>query len=87
MRREPDYFGDDELELVYIAKRLKEALALEDLMTQHAVDYLVEVDTYAGGIIFRTSRAGAFFYVHPRDEVRTRTLLSENGYRPYRLAG
>jgi hypothetical protein len=64
MRREPDFFGEQELELIYIAKKLREAKALEELLRERLVDYLVEPDTYTGGVIFRSTRTGAFFYVH-----------------------
>jgi hypothetical protein len=87
MRREPDFFGDQDLTLVYIAKKLKRALALEEALTAAGVDYLVEPDRYTGGIIFRTERVGAFFYVLRQDEETTRHLLSENGYRPYEPLG
>ena len=83
MRQEPDFFGDIDLSLVYIAKKLKEALALEDLFTEASMDYLVEPDTYKGGIIFASERIGAFFYVHPEREEAARTLLREKGYKPY----
>ena len=40
MRQQPDFFPDDvELVLVYIAKRLKEALAMEELLTESGIDY------------------------------------------------
>jgi hypothetical protein len=83
MRRERDYFADQELDLLYIAKRLGDALRLEELLTGRAVDYLVETDTYLGGIIFRTERVGAFFYVPPAVLEATRDLLTENGLRPW----
>jgi hypothetical protein len=82
MRREPDHFGDQELVLVYIARRLRDALALEALLTERSVDYLVEVDHYTGGIIFRSERAGAFFYVLESDRDRVAMLMREHGYRP-----
>jgi hypothetical protein len=82
MRQQPDFFGDDvELVLVYIAKKLKEALALETLLTESGLDYLVEPDTYAGGVIFRSQRTGAFFYVSPEDENKARDLLQGAGYK------
>jgi len=59
MRREPDFFEEREMELIYIARRLKEALRLEDALTASAVDYAVEPDTYSGGVIFRSQRVGA----------------------------
>ncbi len=87
MRQQPDFFPDDlELVLVYIAKKLKEALAVETLFTESGLDYLVEPDTYSGGVIFRSQRTGAFFYVAPEDEERTRTLLSANNYKPADLS-
>ena len=68
--------------LVYIAKRLKEALAIEELFKGAGLDYLVEPDTYSGGIIFRSPRTGAFFYVAPETEAEARALLQQNGYKP-----
>lgn len=87
MRQQPDFFPDDvELVLVYIAKKLKEALAVETLFTESGLDYLVEPDTYSGGIIFRSQRTGAFFYVSPEDEERTRAVLAANNYKPADLS-
>ena len=86
MKREPDFFGEQELELVYIAKKLKEALALEAMLTTAGIDYLVEPDRYRGGVIFQSERIGAFFYVLPEIASLSRELLTTNGYRPY-LAG
>jgi hypothetical protein len=83
MRKEPDDFGDQELDLLYIAKRLKEALRLEELLTQAGVDYLVEPDRYSGGIIFRTQRVGAFFYVAPESAATAREAMSAGGFTPY----
>jgi hypothetical protein len=84
MRREPDFFGDVELTLLYIAKRLKEALTLEELLTQSGVNYLVEPDTYRGGIIFASERVGAFFYVAPPDAENAREVLQRNRYKAYK---
>ena len=83
MRRERDYFDEDDLHLLYIAKRLKEALRLEELLTKAAADYVVEPDTYLGGIIFRTERVGAFFYVPPSGLSAAREVLIHNGFRPW----
>ncbi len=65
MKQDPEFFGDRELELVYIAKRLKEALRVEEILTAANIDYAVEADKYRGGVIFRSERVGAFFYVFP----------------------
>jgi hypothetical protein len=83
MQREPDHFGDQELVLIYIAKKLNEALGIEELLTDAGLDYLVEPDKYAGGIIFRSERVGAFFYVAPADEGPAKEMLTRSGFKPY----
>ena len=83
MRREPDHFGDQDLSLIYIAKKLKEALSVETLLTDAGLDYLVEPDKYMGGIIFQAERVGAFFYVAPSDEGAAKDTLTRSGLRPY----
>jgi len=82
LRREPDYFGEQELSLLYVAKRLKEALRLEQVLSDAGVDYLVEPDKYHGGIIFRTERVGAFFYVAPDHDEAARTAMTRGGFAP-----
>ncbi len=67
---------------MYIAKKLKDALALEEMLTESAVDYAVEVDYYTGGLIFRSQRAGAFFYVEEPKLTEVADLLRSRGYRP-----
>jgi hypothetical protein len=83
LRREPDFFGETELSLVYISKKLKQALALEELLNAYSIDYLVEPDTYRGGLIFVSERVGAFFYVAPESEATAKEILLKNGYEPY----
>jgi hypothetical protein len=82
MKRESDWFGEQDLDLVYIAKRLREALAVERILTGADIDYAIETDTYHGGIIFRGERVGAFFYVQPDAAAGVRELLKKNGLRP-----
>lgn len=84
MRREPEFFKDREIELLYIAKKLGEALALEELLTTANVDYLVETDQYFGGFIFQRVRIGAFFYAQPAAAESARQLMQANGYKPHR---
>ena len=85
MQRGPEHFGDEELVLIYIAKKLNEALGLEKLLTDAGLDYLVEPDKYAGGIIFRSERVGAFFYVAPAQEGAAKDTLTRNGFKPYQI--
>ena len=82
LRQEPDHFEDRPVALLYIAKKLKESLALEELLNGAGVDYLIEVDYYSSGIIFRSERAGAFFYVEETGRDQAAELLRSNGYKP-----
>ena len=83
MRQEDSFFGERELVLIYIAKRLREALKVEQELTSAGLDYLVETDTYVGGFLFRSERAGAFFYVDEATTEPARRLLIKNGRKPY----
>jgi hypothetical protein len=85
LRRDPDYFGEQELNLVYVAKKLKEALRLEKLFTDAGVDYLVEPDMYSGGVIFRSERVGVFFYVAPGSDEAARGVMHRGGFTPYQI--
>ena len=84
MKQEPEFFGEEvELSLVYIAKRLNEAITVEEVLNGAGLDYLVEPDRYGGGLIFRTERIGAFFYVVPEKEDEVRAVLRGRGFKPY----
>lgn len=83
MKQDASYFEGKEPVLVYIAKRLKDALRLESILTEAGMDYGVEVDHYRGGIIFRGMRAGAFFYVLAEMAEHTREIMRQHGYKPY----
>ena len=85
MRQTPEFFGETELSLLYIAKKLKEALKLEEILTAAEIDYAVETDTYRGGLIFASERVGAFFYVTPEGLDQARNVLVENRYKPYEV--
>ena len=71
----------DDWVLVYIAKRLNEAKAVEKLFADNEIEYDVEPDTYSGGLIFQTQRTGAFFYVETIHEDKAREVLSAAGYK------
>lgn len=83
MRREESFFPDQELVLVYIAKRLSEAKRIEDLFDTHSLDYLVEPDRYRGGVLFVRELVGAFFYLPEATAQQGRELLTSAGLKPY----
>jgi hypothetical protein len=82
MKREADYFEGVEPELIFVAKRLRDAIRLEAALTAAGVDYAVEPDEYEGGIIFRSRRVGAFFYVRPEAREAAVAVMLENGSVP-----
>jgi len=82
MRREPEFFGDQELVLIHVARRLKEALALEKKLNAEGLDYTVVPASYTAGVLFRSERVGAFFYVAPQSEACARALVLRGGFKP-----
>jgi len=83
MRREPEFFGEQELALVFMARRLKEALAVEKLFDERGLDYALETGPYQSGLLFRTTKIGVYFYTAPGEEGRARALLAERGFQVY----
>lgn len=83
MRQNEEYFGGRDLVLVYIAKRLREAQSIERAFDQARLDYLVEADTYRGGVLFVRELTGAFFYVREEDVPAAHTTLRAGNWKPY----
>ena len=83
MRHEAEFFGEAELDLIFMARGRRDALKLEKLLGEAGIDYAVETGTYTGGLLIKRDLAGAFFYVAPADVQKGRALLVENGYQPY----
>ena len=83
MKQDAAFFEGKEPVLIFIAKKLKDALRLETLLAEAGVDFGVEADEYRGGIIFRNIRTGAFFYVLPETVEAAHQVLLANGMKPY----
>jgi hypothetical protein len=83
VKQDASFFEGKQPVLVYIAKRLKDALRLESVFTEAGIDFGVEADEYRGGVIFRSVRAGAFFYVLPESVEPARAAMQQSGYTPY----
>lgn len=81
MKRDAAFFEGADPKLIYIARKLDDALKLEHLLTEAGFDYGVEADNYRGGFVFQTERVGAFFYVLPEAETAAREFLTAQGYR------
>lgn len=81
VKRDADWFEGQEPELLYIAKKLADATALEAVLDDAGVDFGVEADEYQGGVIFRRTRIGAFFYVLAEDRDRAVGAMRARGYK------
>ena len=82
MRQEAPFFEGKDAVLIYIAKKLKDALRLEETLTAAGIDYGVEADEYRGGIILRSTRVGAFFYVTREGLGIAHQIMRNNGFAP-----
>ena len=83
MKQDASFFENRNPVLVYIAKRLRDALRLEGVLTEAGMDYGVETDEYRGGVVFRTVRTGAFFYVLPDCVEAAFAIMERHGFRPH----
>jgi hypothetical protein len=80
LRRDPEFFGERELDLFYIGKQLAKSIKMEEALTAAEIDYAVEVDQYIGGFLFKRQRAGAFFYIPPEMIDKARLAAREAGF-------
>jgi hypothetical protein len=83
MKQEAAFFEGKEPALIYVAKKLKDALRLESIFDAAGVNYGVEADEYRGGVVFGSVRVGAFFYVLPEAVPAAHEIMRRNGYKPY----
>jgi hypothetical protein len=82
VKQDAAFFEGKEPVLVFIAKKLKDALRLEKLFEEAGLDFGVEADEYRGGVIFRNVRVGAFFYVLPEAVEAAHQVLLANNLTP-----
>jgi hypothetical protein len=87
MRREAEFFDDGELDLLYMARTLRDSLKLERILEDAGIEYLVETGTYTAGFLIKRDLTGAFFYVTPGDAQRAREILTRSKYKPYQCEG
>ncbi|HLI83996.1 MAG TPA: hypothetical protein VKV17_08760 [Bryobacteraceae bacterium] len=83
MKQDSAFFQGYDPSLIYIAKKLKDALRLESVLTSAGVDYGVEADEYRGGVIFQSLRVGAFFYVRPDSLQASHEVMRRHGFEPF----
>ena len=83
MKQEASFFENREAVLIYIAKKLRDAMRLENVLTDAGIDYGVEADEYRGGVVFTTTRIGAFFYVLAETVDGAKETMERAGFKPY----
>ncbi len=83
MRRDSEFYGEQELVLIFMARRLKHALAVEKIFDEAGLDYFLETANYQSGLLFLSTKVGVFFYTAPEEAERARTLLTGRGYKVY----
>ncbi len=83
MKQDASFFEGHDPVLIYIAKKLRDAIRLEEVFTAAGVDFGVEADEYRGGVIFRRVTVGAFFYVLPAAGDAAREIMRQNGFKPH----
>jgi hypothetical protein len=83
MKQDASFFEGKEPTLIYIAKKLRDALRLEGALAESGIDYGVETDEYSGGVIFKSLRTGAFFYVLPETSEAARAAMQRHGFKPH----
>ena len=75
-----DDFGDREIFRIYLAARLSEAQRVEAELTNHSIEYAIEVEKYAATAVFWISvYAGAAFYVPAEQAELCCNVLQEAG--------
>jgi hypothetical protein len=83
MRQESEFFEDQVLDLLVMARRLPEALRIEELLTDSGVEYCIETGPYVGGLLFRRELTGVFFYVRQEVLESSQQLLLKHRFKPY----
>lgn len=75
---EPEDLQD--LERIFIARTLRQARKVEDLLTEAGIDYVVKVEPYGRSLLFGTIRHGAAFYVAAAQATDGRDRLIRAGF-------
>jgi len=79
-RIDADEFEDGQSELVFIARRTREAKRVEALLTGEGIDYALAFEPFLhGGIFGVTTLTGVGFYVLSRQAHYCRDLIARHG--------
>jgi hypothetical protein len=73
-------FSDQEISRIFVAVNLKEAEAVESILSAQRIDYAVEIESYVRLSLFSSEVSGAVFYVLSTQSAFCRGLLQKAGY-------
>jgi len=77
---DPEDFGDQPSELVFIARRVREAERVEALLTDEGIDYALAFEDFLhGGLFGVTTLTGVGFYVLSGQAAHCRELFGRRG--------
>ena len=78
---DPETFDDEEVAIVYIAGRLPEGKRVEQVLSDHAIDYAVDSEPFQSRVlgILPVEYEGVGFYVLSGQAEFCRRLLREAG--------
>ena len=78
-RVESEVLADQAVAPVYMAKTVREARRVEELLSERGVDYTVEVEVFARTLL-GSPRHGAMFYVRADQATYCRSALAASGF-------
>jgi len=80
-RIEIEEFSDKKISRIFIASSIREAEAVERILSEDAIDYAIALEPYQRtGLTSRTELNGVAFYVLEGQEKWCRKLLSLKGF-------
>jgi hypothetical protein len=78
-RIEFENFSDRTIIRIYIAKNIREAEKIENLLTDNDIDYAISLEPFLPPSLLQSERMGAAFYVQSGQESICRQLIEGEG--------
>ena len=72
-------FSDRNITRIYIAKNIKEAQRIENLLTEKNIDYALSLEPFLPPSLLQSERMGAAFYVASTQSDICRQFISDRG--------
>jgi hypothetical protein len=79
-RLQIENFPEQDISRIFVAVNLKEAEAVEIVLSVQGIDYAVEIESYVRLSLLSSEVSGAVFYVSSAQSSFCRGLLQKAGY-------